>query len=135
MEISGSTLVRHKEKEAKMNAITTAEVKTMMHNIDVRLDQKSHYNVHFGHIGLAYRVGTHKFVTFEDFSRTFEEYETDNKGSDWACYLYILTKNQPELLDFFTRAYNFAGMDALRVFMDKQEYDNPQTEVYLIRKH
>lgn len=118
-----------------MNAITTAEVKTMMHNIDVRLDQKSHYDVHFGHIGLAYRVGTHKFVTFEDFSRTFEEYETDNKGSDWACYLYILSKNQPKLIDFFTKAYNFAGMDALRVFIDKQEYDNPQTEVYLVRKH
>lgn len=118
-----------------MNAITTAEVKTMMHNIDVRLDQKSHYNAYFDHIGLAYRVGIHKFVTFEDFSRTFEEYETDNKGSDWACYLYILAKNQPELLDLFTKAYNFAGMDALRVSIDKQDYDNLQPEVHLIRKH
>lgn len=118
-----------------MNTITPTAVKTMMHNIDVHLDQKSHYNEHFGHIGLAYRVGNHKFVTFEDFSRTFEEYETDHKGAEWACYLYILAKNQPEYLDFFTKAYNFAGMDALRVFMDQQYYDGPQTEVYPIRKH
>ena len=118
-----------------MNTITTTMVKTMIHDIDIRLDQKSHYNEHFSHIGLAYRVGTHKFVTFEDFSRTFEEYETNNKGSDWACYLYILAKNQPELLDFFTKAYNFAGMDALRALIDKQDSDGPQTEVYPIRKH
>lgn len=118
-----------------MNTITTTMAKTMMHDIDVRLDQKSHYNVHFSHIGLTYRVGTHKFVTFEDFSRTFEEYETDHKNADWACYLYILAKNQPELLDFFIKAYNFAGMDALRVFMDKQNYDGPQNEIYLIRKN
>lgn len=118
-----------------MNTITTTAVKTMMRDIDVRLDQKSHYDVHFGHIGLAYRVGIHKFVTFEDFSQTFQEYETDNKGSDWACYLYILAKNQSELLDFYTKAYNIGGMDALRVFMDKQDDDGPQTEVYLIRKH
>lgn len=118
-----------------MNTITTPMAKTMMHDIDVRLDQKSHYDVHFSHIGLAYRVGNHKFVTFEDFSRTFEEYETDHKNTDWACYLYILAKNQPELLDFFTKAYNLAGMDALRVFMDKQNYDGPQNEIYLIHKN
>lgn len=118
-----------------MNTITTTTAKTMMHDIDVRLGRKSHYNVHFSHIGLAYRVGNHKFVTFEDFSRTFEEYETDHKNADWACYLYILAKNQPELLDLFIKAYNFAGMDALRVFMDKQNYDGPQNEIYLIRKH
>nr|DAI70440.1 MAG TPA: hypothetical protein [Caudoviricetes sp.] len=118
-----------------MNPITPTKVKTMMHDIDVRLDQKSHYNAHFGYIGLAYRVGIHKYVTFEDFSQTFEEYETDNKGSEWACYLYILAKNHPELLEFFTKAYNFAGMDALRIFMDKQDYDGPQTEVCLIHKH
>lgn len=118
-----------------MNTITTTMAKTMMHDIDVRLDQKSHYNVHFSHIGLTYRVGNHKFVTFEDFSRTFEEYETDHKNADWACYLYILAKNQPELLDFFIKAHNLAGMDALRVFMDKQNYDGPQNEIYLIRKN
>lgn len=118
-----------------MTTITTTAVKTMMHDIDVRLDQKSHYNAHFGPLGLSYRVGYHKYVTFEDFSSTFEEYEADHKDADWACYLYILAKNQPEFLDFFIKAYNFAGMDTLRVFMDKQEYGVPQTEVYLIRKH
>lgn len=118
-----------------MYNVTKTQAKAMMHDIDVRLDQKSHYNECFGHIGLAYRVGTHKFVTFEDFSRTFEEYETDNKDSEWACYLYILAKNQPELLDFFTKAYNFAGMDVLRVCMDKQNYDGPQNEIYLIHKN
>lgn len=118
-----------------MNNITTAEVQTMMHDIDVRLDRKSHYDPQFSHLGLAYHVGIHKYVTFENFSRTFEEYETDHKDADWACYLYILARNQPELLDFFTKAYNFAGMEALRTFMDKQDYDGPQTEVYLIRKH
>ena len=52
-----------------------------------------------------------------------------HKDTDWACYLYILTKNQPKLLDLFIKAYNFAGMDALRIFMDKQDYDGPQAEV------
>lgn len=118
-----------------MNTITTTEVKTMMHDIDVRLDRKSHYNECFGRIGLTYRIGTHKFVTFEDFSRTFEEYETDNKGADWACYLYVLAKNQPELLDFFINAYNFAGTEVLSVLVDRQDCDGPQTEVYIIRKH
>lgn len=125
----------HKEKETKMNTITTTMVQTMMHDIDVRLDRKSHYNERFGLYGLTYHVGTHKYVTFEDFSNTFEEYETDHKDADWACYLYILAKNQPELLDFFTKAYNFAGMEALRTFIDKQDSNGPQTEVYLIRKH
>lgn len=128
-------LIYTKEKETKMNPITPTEVKTMMHDIDVRLDQKSHYDAQFSHLGLAYRVGHHKYVTLEDFSHTFEEYEADHKNADWACYLYILVKNQPELLDFFTKAYNFAGMEALRMLMDKQDYDGPQTEVYLIRKH
>lgn len=118
-----------------MNTITTTMVKTMMHDIDVRLDQKSHYEARFDHLGLAYRVGHHKYVTFEDFSNTFEEYETDHKGAEWACYLYILTKNQPELLDFHTKAYNIGGMDALRVFMGEQDSNGPQTEIYLIRKH
>lgn len=118
-----------------MDNITTSEVRAMMHDIDVRLDQKSHYNIQFGHLGLAYRVGIHKYVTFENFSSTFEEYNADHKGADWACYLYILAKNQPDLTGFFTQTYNFAGMEALRVFMDKQDYDGPQPEVYLIRKH
>lgn len=118
-----------------MNIITTTMVKTMMHDIDVRLDQKSHYNECFGLYGLTYHVGTHKYVTFEDFSSTFEEYETDHKNADWACYLYILAKNQPDFLPFFIKAYNYAGMDALNVLMDKQNYDGPQTKVYLIHKH
>lgn len=119
-----------------MNAITTTEVQAMMHDIDVRLDRKSHYDVCFGRFGLAYRVGVHKYVTFEDFSRTFEEYEADHKDkdADWACYLYILAKNQPESLDFFTQAYALGGMDALSVFKDRQDDDGPQTEVYLISK-
>lgn len=118
-----------------MDTITTADVRTMMHDIDVRLDRKSHYNVQFDHLGLAYRVGDHKFVTLEDFANTFEEYEVEHNEMDWTCYLYILAKNQPELLDFFTKAYNFAGLDALRVFLDKQDSDIQQTEVYLIRRH
>lgn len=124
-----------KEKETKMNPITPTAVKTMMHDIDIRLDRKSHYDAHFDNLGLAYRVGTHKYVTFEDFSRTFEEYEADHNGAEWACYLYILTKNQPELLTLFTMVYNYAGMNALRTLMDKQDTDGPQTEIYLTRKH
>lgn len=118
-----------------MNAITTTEVKTMMRDIDVRLDQKSHYNVQFGHIGLAYRVGTHKFVTFEDFSRTFREYGADHKNADWACYLYILAKNQPELLEFFAKAYNIGGMETLEAVYNNVTETTPMTVVYLIHKN
>lgn len=124
-----------KEKENKMNHITTTETKTMMHDIDVRLDRKSHYNECFGHIGLTYRVGTHKYVTFEDFSRTFEEYETDHKNAEWACYLYILAKNQPELLDFYTKAYNIGGMETLETVYNNVTETTPMTVVYPIHKH
>lgn len=118
-----------------MDTITTTMVKTMMHDIDVRLDRKSHYDKRFGLYGLTYHVGTHKYVTFEDFSSTFEEYETDNKGAEWACYLYILAKNQPELLDFFTRAYNLGGMETLENLIDNQTEHGNQPTVYAIRKH
>lgn len=115
-----------------MNPITPTEVKTMMHDIDVRLDQKSHYDAHFSHLGLAYRVGHHKYVTIEDFSRTFEEYEAGHKNADWACYLYILAKNQPELLDFFTKTYNIGGMETLEVVYNNVTETTPMTIVYPI---
>lgn len=118
-----------------MNHITPTAVKTMMHDIDVRLDRKSHYEPHFGHLGLAYRVGSHKYVTLEDFSRTFEEYEADHKNADWACYLYILAKNQPELLDFYTKAYNIGGMETLEAVYNNVTETTPMPVVYLIHKH
>ena len=118
-----------------MNPITPTEAKTMMHDIDVRLDQKSHYDPCFGLYGLTYHVGTHKYVTFEDFSRTFEEYETIHKDAEWACHLYILAKNQPELLDFFTRAYNFSGTETLEILVDNQTEHGHQPTVYPLHKH
>lgn len=118
-----------------MGTITTTMVKTMMHDIDVRLDRKSHYDERLGLYGLTYHVGTHKYVTLEDFSSTFEEYEVDNKGAEWACYLYILAKNQPELLDFFTRAYNLGGMGTLEVLIDNQTEHGDQPTVYAIQEH
>lgn len=118
-----------------MNTITPTEVKTMMHNIDVRLDQKSHYDAHFSHLGLAYHVGNHKYVTLEDFSRTFEEYEAAHKGADWACYLYTLTKNNPERLHFYTQAYDIGGMEALEAIYNNVTETTPMTVVYPIYKH
>ena len=118
-----------------MDAITTTMVKTMMHDIDVRLDRKSHYNPRFGLYGLAYHVGTHKYVTPEDFSNTFEEYEDDHNGAEWACYLYILAKNQPEALDFFVSAYNLGGMKTLEILIDNQTERGNQPTVYATRKH
>lgn len=118
-----------------MHNVTETQAKAMMHDIDVRLDQKSHYNECFGRIGLTYRVGNHKYVTFEDFSRTFEEYETDHKNAEWACYLYILAKNQPELLDFYTKAYNIGGMETLETVYNNVTETTPMTVVYPIHKH
>ena len=125
----------HKEKETKMDIITATMVKTMMHDIDVRLDRKSHYDPCFGLYGLTYHVGAHKYVTFEDFSNTFEEYEVDNKGAEWACYLYILAKNQPELLNLFVRSYNLGGMETLETLIDDQIEHGTQPTVYAIQKH
>lgn len=118
-----------------MATITTAEVKTMMHDIDVRLDRKSHYDPCFCDYGLTYHVGTYKHVTLEDFSDTFEEYEADHNGAEWACYIYILVKNQPELLDFFISAYNFGGIETLEVLIDSQIERGNQPTVYAIRRH
>lgn len=119
-----------------MNAKPTpTEIQTMMHDIDVRLDRKSHYDPYFGDYGLTYHVGTHKYVTIGDLSDTFEEYEADHNGAEWACYLYILAKNQPELLDFFSRAYDLGGMETLELLMDNQVEHGNQPTVYAIRKH
>ena len=118
-----------------MYNVTETQAKAMMHDIDVRLDQKSHYNECFGRIGLTYRVGNHKYVTFEDFSRTFEEYETDHKNAEWACYLYILAKNQPELLDFYTKAYNIGGVETLEAVYNNVTETTQMTVVYPISKH
>lgn len=118
-----------------MNAITPTEVKTMMHDIDVRLDRKSHYDAHFGHLGLTYHVGNHKYVTLEDFSRTFEEYEADHKDTDWACYIYTLVKNNPERLSFYTQAYNIGGMETLEAVYNNVTESTPMTVVYPIYKH
>ena len=118
-----------------MNTITTTEVETMIRDIDVRLDQKSHYDGCPGLYGLTYHVGTHKYVAFEDFSNTFEEYENIHKGADWACHLYILAKNQPELLDFFTRAYNLGGTETLEILVDNQTEHGHQPTVYATQKH
>lgn len=118
-----------------MNAITTTTVKTMMHNIDVRLDRKSHYDAHYNHLGISYHVGDHKYVTLEDFSNTFEEYETDHKGTDWACHLYILAKNNPERIDFYTQAYNIGGLETLETVYNNVTETTPMTVVYPIYKH
>lgn len=118
-----------------MDAITTTEIQAMMHDIDVRLDRKSHYDPCYGDYGLTYRVGPHKYVTVEDLSATFEEYEADHNGAEWACYLYILAKNQPELTDFFILTYNLEGMEALELLIDNQAEHGNQPTVYAMRRH
>lgn len=117
------------------NNITTDEVKAMISDMNVRLDRKTHYALKFGPLGLTYRIGHHEFVTFEEFGRSFDDYENAHEGVDWSCYLYILVKNQPELLNFYTQAYNIGGLDALRVCLNEQGDNGPQPEVYLIRRH
>ena len=119
-----------------MNAKPTpTEVQTMMHDIDVRLDRKSHYDPCFGDYGLSYHVGTHKYVTLEDFSDTFEEYEADHNGAEWACYLYILAKNQPELLDFFIWSYDIGKMGILETLIDNQTEHGDQPTIYAVHRH
>lgn len=118
-----------------MNTITTTEAKTMMHDINVRLDRKSHYDPCFGLYGLTYHVGDHKYVTLDDYTQAFEDYERDHNGAEWACYLYTLAKNQPELLDFFINAYNFGGIETLETLIDSQTERDNQPTVYAIQKH
>ncbi|UVX36112.1 MAG: hypothetical protein [Namikivirus ozawa] len=118
-----------------MNAITTDEVKAMIHTIDVRLDQKSHYDTDHTPGGIIYHVGDHKYVTLDDYSQTFEDYEWDHNGADWACYLYALVKNNPERIDFYTQVYNIGGMETLETFYDNVIESTPMTIVYPIYKH
>lgn len=118
-----------------MNTITADEIKTMMHTIDVRLDQKSHYDTDHTPKGTIYHVGDHKYVTLDDYSQAFEDYEWDHNGAEWACYLYTLTKNNPERIDFYTRAYNIGGMETLEAIYNNVTENEPQTIVYSIYKH
>lgn len=119
---------KHKEKETKMNTITPTAVKTMIHNIDVRLDQKSHYDIDHTPKGIIYHIGDHKYVTLDDYSQAFEDHE-------WACYLYTLVKNNPERLSFYLQAYNIGGMEILEALYDNVTETTPMTVVYPIYKH
>lgn len=118
-----------------MNTVTTDEVKTMMHHIDVRLDQKSHYTTDVMPKGTIYHVGDYKYVTLDDYSQAFEDYEWDHDGAEWACYLYTLTKNNPERIDLYTWAYNIGGMETLEAIYANVTENEPQTIVYPIYKH
>ena len=88
----------------------------MIHDIDVRLDQKSHYDTNHTPKGVIYHVGDHKYVTLNDYIQTFEDYEQDHDGAEWACYLYTLTKNNPERFEFYVWAYNIGGTSTLEAF-------------------
>lgn len=114
------------------STLTTSQVETMMHDIDVRLNRKSHYDKCPGLYNLSYHVGDHEYVSLEDFSDTFDEYGTDHNGAEWACYIYILAKNHPEYTDFFIKAYNLGGLDVLKNVVDKQTEDHDTPVVYLV---
>lgn len=118
-----------------METITTTEAKTMMHDIDVCLDQKSHYTTDIMPKGTIYHVGDHKYVTLDDYSQAFEDYEWDHEGTEWACYLYTLAKNNPERTDFYVQAYNIGGMETLEAVYNNVTENTPATIVYPIYKH
>ena len=118
-----------------MNTITTNEIKAIIHNIDVRLDQKSHYDTDHTPKGTIYHVGDHKYITLDHYSQAFEDYEWDHHGAEGACYLYTLTKNNPERIDFYARAYNIGGMETLETLYNNITENEPQTIVYPIYKH
>ena len=118
-----------------MNTVTTDEIKTMMHNIDVSFDRKSHYDTNVMPKGMIYHVGDHKYVTLDDYAQTFEDFEWDNDGAEWACYLYTLAKNNPERIDFYTQAYNIGGMETLETLYNNVTENELQTIVYPIYKH
>lgn len=117
-----------------MNTITTTTVKTMMHTIDVRLDQKSHYDTDHTPKGIIYHVGDRKYVTLDDYSQAFEDYGWDH-DAEWACYLYTLVKNNPERLSFYVQAYNIGGMETLEAVYNNVTETTPMTVVYPIYKH
>lgn len=118
-----------------MHDITYAQARNMMHTIDVRLDQKSHYDVDHAPKGTIYHVGDHKYVTLSDYSQAFEDYEWDHDGAEWACYIYTLAKNDPDRLGFYLAAYNIGGMETLEAVYNHVTEDTTMTVVYPIYKH
>lgn len=118
-----------------MYNVTETQAKAMMHTIDVRLDQKSHYDTDHTPKGTIYHVGDHKYVTLNDYSQAFEDYELAHNGTEWACYLYTLAKNNPERLSFYLQAYNIGGMETLETLYNNVTETTPMTVVYPIYKH
>lgn len=125
----------HREKETKMNAITTDEVKAMIHNIDVRLDQKSHYDTTHTPKGIIYHVGDRKYVTLDDFAQAFDDYEWDHTDADYACHMYILCKNNPERIDFYVQAYNIGGIRVLEEIYNAIDETGTASVVYYTYNH
>lgn len=118
-----------------MYNVSETQAKAMMHTIDVRLDQKSHYDADHAPKGVIYHVGDHKYVTLDDYSQAFEDYERDHNGAEWACYLYALAKNNPERIGFYVQAYDIGGMETLEAIYNNVTETTPMTVVYPIYKH
>lgn len=118
-----------------MHNVTESQAKAMMHTIDVRLDQNSHYDINHTPKGIVYHIGDHKYVTLNDYSQAFKDYEWDHDNAEWACYIYTLAKNNPERLRCYIQAYNIGGMETLEVVYNNVTETTPMTIVYPIYKH
>ena len=111
--------------------ITPDQAVDMIRSIDIRLIPQCRDFDAFTDTDDIWRIGECGYVDADVYEQAFLDYEERNGEAEWARTLYVLDGNQPTYLEFFVKAYNFAGMAVLDVLLDAQSDNGYADIVYL----
>lgn len=103
--------------------LTVEQARDMINSIDVRLIPECRDFDTYTETDDIWRIGDYGYVDADVYEQAFRDYEERNGEAEWARSMYVLDGNQPGLLEFFVKDYNFAGMSVLDVLLDAQ-FDN-----------
>lgn len=111
--------------------ITFDQASDMIRSIDIRLIPECRDFDTYTDTDNIWRIGDCGYVDADVYEQAFRDYEERNGEAEWARTMYVLDGNQPTYLEFFVKAYNFAGMSALDVLLDAQSDNGYADNVYL----
>ena len=111
--------------------ITLDQAIDMIRSIDIRLIPECRDFDTYTDTDDIWRIGDCGYVDADIYEQAFRDYEERNGEAEWARTMYVLDGNQPNLLEFFVKAYNFAGMSVLDIMLDAQSDNGCADNVYL----
>lgn len=111
--------------------ITLDQASDMIRSIDIRLIPECRDFDTYTDTDNIWRIGDCGYVDADVYEQAFRDYEERNGEAEWARTMYVLDGNQPNLIDFFVKAYNFGGMSVLNVLLDAQSDNGCADNVYM----